>query len=105
MSSHYLRALFEPASVALVGASERPGKVGTLVLENLLAGGFSGELFAVNPKYDTVRGVPCFPSIGALDRQVDLAIIATPPASVPGIVEDCARAGIPAAIVITAGFA
>jgi acetyltransferase len=104
MSSHYLGTLFEPASVALVGASERPDKVGTVVLENLLAAGFAGDIFAVNPKYAQVRGVPCFHSIAAIGRRVDLAIVATPPATVPGIIDDCGRAGVPSAIVITAGF-
>jgi acetyltransferase len=102
---HYLRGLFEPRSVALVGASERAEKVGGRILENLLGGGFQGELFAVNPKYSTVRGLPCVASIGQLARSVDLAVIATPAPTVPGIVEECGRAGIRAAVVITAGFA
>ncbi|HXZ49442.1 MAG TPA: GNAT family N-acetyltransferase [Usitatibacter sp.] len=101
---HYLAALFEPRSVALVGASERADKVGGRVLENLRSGGYGGALFAVNPKYAAVRGVPCVPSVDRLPEPVDLAVIATPPATVPGIVERCGRRGIRAAIVITAGF-
>jgi len=61
VNPHYLRPLFEPASVALVGASERPGKIGSVVLENLLSAGFDGDLFAVNPKYSVLRGLPCVP--------------------------------------------
>jgi acetyltransferase len=105
MPGHYLSALFEPRSVALVGATARAEKVGGRMLENLLAAGFRGTLVAVNPKYSSVRGVPCFPSVARLPEPVDLAVIVTPAATVPGIVEECGRAGIHAAVVITAGFA
>ena len=104
MSGHYLSKLFEPRSVALIGASERPGKVGTLLLANLVAGGFAGELFAVNPKYARVGGIQCVPTVAKLPAPVDLAVIATPPATVPGLVAECGAAGIHAAVVITAGF-
>ncbi|HEX3062608.1 MAG TPA: GNAT family N-acetyltransferase [Usitatibacter sp.] len=102
--AHYLTPLFEPRSVALVGASESRTKVGGLVLDNLLAARFGGELFAVNPSHTRVRGVPCVPDIDSLPGPVDLAVIATPAASVPGIVEQCGRKGIHAAVVISAGF-
>ena len=104
MTGHYLAALFEPRSVALVGASAGPGKVGALVLENLLAGGFQGKLYAVNPRHESVRGVPCFASVGKLPEAVDLAVIVTPAATVPGVIDECGRAGIRAVVVITAGF-
>jgi acetyltransferase len=104
MSSHYLRALFEPRSVALVGASESRDKVGGRMLENLLAAGFQGQLFAVNPRHSSVRGVPCFTSVAELPQPVELAVIVTPPATVPGIIDECGARGIRAAIVITAGF-
>jgi acetyltransferase len=103
-AGHYLAPLFEPRSVALVGASERPGKVGGRVLENLRSGGYRGALFAVNPKYANVRGVPCVPSVDALPQSVDLAVIATPAATVPDVIERCGRMRIPAAVVISAGF-
>ena len=101
---HYLTPLFEPASVAIVGASETAGRVGQVLLTNMLAAGFSGPLFAVNPKYREVHGVPCFPSLSRLPQRVDLAVIATPPATVPGIMADCGKAGVHAAVVITDGF-
>ncbi len=104
MSGHYLAPLFEPRSVALVGASESLAKVGGRVLENLRSGGYQGALFGVNPKYANVRGVPCVPSIDRLPQAVDLAVIATPPSTVPDIIERCGRKGIRAAVVITAGF-
>src|SRR6185503_1652121 len=101
---HYLAPLFEPRSVALVGASESRAKVGGLVLDNLVAARFSGDLFAVNPLHARVRDVPCVPDVAALPRPVDLAVIATPAATVPGIVEQCGLKGIRAAVVISAGF-
>ena len=104
MSGHYLGALFEPRSVALVGASESPAKVGGRVLENLRSGGYRGALFAVNPRHANVRGVPCVPSVDRLPQPVDLAVIATPPGTVPGIIEQCGKLGIRSAVVITAGF-
>jgi acetyltransferase len=104
MSTHYLSSLFEPRSVALVGATEVREKVGGRMLENLLSAGFQGRLFAVNPKYRSVRGVPCFASVGELPQPVDLAVIVTPPRTVPAVIEECGRFGIRAAVVITAGF-
>ena len=101
---HYLAPLFEPESVAVIGATERPGAIGAVLMENMLSAPFSGALHAVNPKYRAVRGVKCYRSIVDLPRPVELAVIATPPASVPGVIEECARAGTRAAVVITAGF-
>ena len=104
MGRHYLTSLFEPRSVALVGASERPDKVGGRLLENLVGGGFDGSLFAVNPRHRTVAGVACVPSVLELSGRVEMAVIATPAATVPGIVDECGRAGIKACVVISAGF-
>jgi acetyltransferase len=101
---HYLSPLFEPASVAIVGASETGGKVGATLISNMLVAGFKGPLFAVNPKYSSVRGVPCYASLGQLPQPVDLAVIATPARTVPEVIEQCGKAGIRAAVVITAGF-
>ncbi len=101
---HYFVPLFEPASVAIIGASEEPHSVGAVLLENMRAANYRGRLHAVNPKYRKVSGVPCFPSIGEVPRRVDLAVIATPAATVPGIIEQCGEAGVRAAVVISAGF-
>jgi acetyltransferase len=101
---HYLTPLFEPASVAIVGASELSGKVGATLIANMLAAGFKGPLFAVNPKYASVRGVPCYASMGRLPQPVDLAVIATPARTVPEVIDQCGRSGVRAAVVITAGF-
>ena len=103
-AEHYLHPLFEPKSVALVGASERPDKVGGRLLENLIAAGFRGRLVAVNPRHAQVRGIPCVASVAELPEPVDLAVIATPAPTVEAIVEQCGRRGVRAAIVISAGF-
>jgi len=79
--------------------------VGTVILDNLAAGGFAGSIYGVNPRYRTVRGVPCFAAISQLPPDVDLAIVVTPAATVPAIIAQCGAAGIHAAVVITAGFA
>jgi len=101
---HYLAALFEPSSVAIIGASERTGSVGAVLLQNMLDSGYKGKLFVVNPKYQAVRGIECYASIDKLPQCVDLAVVATPAPTVHGIIDDCGRAGVPAAVVITAGF-
>ncbi len=101
---HYLTPLFEPESVAIIGGTDKQGKVGEVLIANMLEAGFKGPLFAVNPKYKEVRGVPCLPSIDKLPQRVDLAVIATPPQTVPGVIDQCGRAGVRAAVVITAGF-
>ena len=101
---HYLSGLFAPRSIALIGASPAPDKVGGLVLDNLLAAQFRGRMIAVNPKYKDVRGVPCVASVGDLPVAVDIAIVATPAPTVPKIIESCGRKGIRHAVVITAGF-
>jgi acetyltransferase len=102
---HYLAHLFEPASIAVIGASERPGAVGTVLLSNLVAAGFTGTLQAVNPKYASVQGVKCYPDVAHLPAPVDLAVIATPAAGVPQLITACGRRGIRAAVVLSAGFA
>ena len=102
---HPLTPLFDPDSIAVVGASERPGSVGGVVFANLLSGGFPGRVQPVNPKHATVRGVGCVASLRDLAAPVDLAVIATPAAAVEAVVQDCGAAGVPVAIVLSAGFA
>src|SRR5688572_9979629 len=102
---HYLTPLFAPQSVALIGASERPGSVGAVLVSNMRAANYRGALFAVNPKYRAVQEVPCFASIAKVPQRIDLAVVATPAATVPAIIEQCGAAGVPAAVVISAGFA
>jgi acetyltransferase len=102
---HYFTPLFEPASVAVIGASERPGSIGAVLIRNMLAAGYRGALYGVNPKYREVRGVPCFGSIREVPTRVDLAVISTPAPTVPDVIDACGEAGTRAAVVISAGFA
>ncbi len=104
MTIRNLEALLEPRSVALIGAGTRPVSIGATVARNLLAGGFKGKLMFVNPKHSEVAGHPCFPSIAQLPETPDLAVIATPPPTVPGIIAELAARGTRAAVVITAGL-
>ena len=100
----YLSAVGDPATDLPIGASERKGAVGSVLIENMLAAGYRGQLYAVNPKYRQVRDLPCVPAIGEVPRRVELAVIATPAATVPGIIEQCGVAGVRAAVVVSAGF-
>ncbi len=101
---HELRPVFDPVSLAVVGASEREGSLGRVVMQNIVDGGFAGPLYAVNPHYERVLDVPCFPSMAHLPEPVDLAVIVTPAAAVPGVIEDAGASGIRAAVVLSAGF-
>jgi acetyltransferase len=104
MSQRNLEHLLHPRSVALIGASERPGSVGTVVLRNLLAGGFQGAVFAVNPKYETLAGNPCYPGVDSLPETPDLAVICTPAASVPPLISALGARGTRAAVILSAGL-
>jgi acetyltransferase len=101
---HYLTPLFEPRSVAIVGATEQAGKIGQVLVANMLEAGYRGRLHGVNPKYRSVQGVPCVARIAALPEAVDLVVIATPAPTVPELIDECGKRGIRAALVITAGF-
>ena len=103
LERHYLAPLFEPESVAIVGASEEPGSVGGVLAQNLKAS-YRGALYAVNPHHRSVHGIECLPSIAKVPQRLDLVVIATPAPTVPGIIEECGEAGVRAAVVITAGF-
>jgi acetyltransferase len=102
--SHSLDPIFEPRSVAVVGATVTPGAVGSILMRNLLENPFGGVVYPVNPKRHAVHGVHCYPSLAALPKPVDLAVVATPAATVPGVVKECVDNGIPGAILISAGF-
>jgi acyl-CoA synthetase (NDP forming)/GNAT superfamily N-acetyltransferase len=99
-----LRHVLAPTSVAVVGASERPGSVGGALLRSILAGGFRGPVLAVNRHRDRVHGVRAYPSVALLPEPVDLAVIAVPAPDVADVVADCGARGVPAAVVVTAGF-
>jgi acyl-CoA synthetase (NDP forming)/GNAT superfamily N-acetyltransferase len=94
-----------PRSVAVVGASRRPGAVGHEIVRSLLAAEFTGSVLPVNPTADAIAGVPCAPSLGALGRPVDLVVVAVPAHDVLAVVEEAAAIGAKAAVVVTSGFA
>ncbi len=104
MTTLNLDKLFKPSSIAVVGASNRPGSVGSLVMRNLLQGGFGGPIMPVNPKRQAVAGVLSYPSIGDLAVVPDAAVVCTPPQTVPGVIAELGEAGTQAAIVLTAGL-
>ncbi len=96
--------IFEATAVALVGASEREGSLGTVVLKNLVDAGFEGSIFPVNPKHETVQGRPCFASLKDIDEPVDLVVIVTPAAAVPDVLDECGACNVSAAVILSAGF-
>jgi acetyltransferase len=104
MSVRNLEILFNPASIALIGASRQPRSVGSVVAKNLFNAGFDGPIMPVNPHERAIEGVLAYPSVAALPLVPDLAVIATPAATVPGIVAELAARGTRATVVISAGF-
>ncbi len=99
-----LDRLFRPRAVAVIGASRTDGTIGREILRNLVGGGFEGKVFPVNPHADVVHSIKCFPRVTAIKDPVDLAVIAVKKELVPAAIADCARKGVGAAVVITAGF-
>jgi acetyltransferase len=104
MSRTGFDALFLPDSVAVIGATERPGTVGRTVLENLLHPSFQGKVYAVNSRHSEICGRQAYPSIGDVPEKIDLAVVATPAPTVPGVIGQCVDAGVKSAVVISAGF-
>ncbi|MEZ5789806.1 MAG: bifunctional acetate--CoA ligase family protein/GNAT family N-acetyltransferase [Nitratireductor sp.] len=104
MTIRNLEKAFHPTSVAVFGGSQKPGSVGNVVMSNIITGGFEGEIWPVNPKYDAVHGRKCYADAGQLPSAPDLGIIVTPAQTVPGIITALAATGCRAAICLTAGL-
>jgi acetyltransferase len=104
MTVRNFASLFQPRSIVLIGASNRPGSVGLITAQNLLAGGFAGPVWFVNPKHSEVAGQVCYPAVSALPSAPDLAVIVTPPQTVPPLIGELGAKGGRAAVVITAGI-
>ncbi len=104
MTIRNLDAAFIPESVALIGASDKPGSVGLKLMQNLKEGGFSGPIWLVNPRHASIGGERCFPDIAALPSAPSLAVVATPAPAVPGVIAELGKKGTRAAVVITAGI-
>ena len=110
MNARYLPArsivrFLRPRSIAIVGASPTPGALGAAVLQNLENAGYDGDIHLINPKRSEINGRPCLPSIEALPRDVDCAVLAIPHAAVLDAVRACAAQGVGGAIIFSAGFA
>lgn len=103
-SRHSLDPLFAPSSIAVIGASATPGKVGHQVMKNLVGGGFSGVIYPVNPTHKAILGIRCFPKLSELPEPVELALISTASHRVLEVFEECVAAKVPVVIVLTAGF-
>lgn len=99
-----LSPIFAPQTVAVIGATDRPGSVGRTLLWNLISNPFGGTVFPVNPKRNSVLGIQAYPNVKSIPQPVDLAVIATPAATVPGIIDECLEVGVKGAIIISAGF-
>jgi acetyltransferase len=105
LSTRYLESLFNPASIAVIGASERADNLGGMVLRNLMGGGYPGRLLVVNQNdYDNVHGVPCVKKVSKMDFSPDLAIICTPPDTVAKTIKRLGEAGVRTVIVMTGGM-
>ncbi|MEG6615271.1 acetate--CoA ligase family protein [Peptococcaceae bacterium 1198_IL3148] len=99
-----LTSFLNPQSVAVIGASNSPGKIGYAVIQNIVNSGFKGKVYPINPKYDQINGLKCFPSLTAINEVVELAILAVPANVCLNIAEEAAGLGIKNLIVLSAGF-
>ncbi|SDU03511.1 bifunctional acetate--CoA ligase family protein/GNAT family N-acetyltransferase [Desulfobacula phenolica] len=103
MSTLNLNRVINPGSVAVIGASTKKGSVGASIIKNMLAGGFKGNIFPVNPKYNSIFGLKTFPDTKELPNDIDLAVIAVPLAKVPDILKTCSQQNMGGAVIISAG--
>ena len=101
---NHIPSIMAPESIAVVGATNRPGSVGQAVFRNILNAGYNGVLYPVNPKTRSVQSVKAYPSLGAIQEQIDAAVIIVPPDMVADKIEEAADAGVKGVVIITAGF-
>lgn len=99
-----LKYVFGPKSIAVVGASDNPDKLGNVILKNLVDGGYEGGIYPVNPKYKELLGKKCYPDLIGIPGKVELAIFAIPAPLVPDMAEECGKKGVKAIVVLSAGF-
>lgn len=99
-----LDAIFSPKTIAVIGASEKEDSVGRTLLWNLISNPFGGTVFPVNPKRNSILGIKAYPNIAAVPESIDLAVIATPAATVKSVINECINAGVKGTIVLSAGF-
>ena len=99
-----LESFFSPKSVAVIGASHTHGKLGRIVFENFIHGGYRGRVYPINPNPVPIDGIGVYQSVKKLPEKADLAVIATPAKTAPGLLKECADAGIKSVIIISSGF-
>lgn len=99
-----LKEFFEPSTIAVVGASREQGKIGNTLLKNIIDAGYKGKIFPINPKAQEILGLKAYPSIIEVPASVDLVIVTVPSNFVPATMEQCAKKGVKAAVIISGGF-
>jgi acetyltransferase len=99
-----LNGLLRPKSVAIVGASTTPGKIGYTVVQNIIQGGYEGKIYPINPSADEILGLKCYPTIADVPGPVDAAVVTVPAKFVAGVTEECGKKGVKGLIIITSGF-
>ncbi|OPX84187.1 MAG: succinyl-CoA synthetase subunit beta [Pelotomaculum sp. PtaB.Bin104] len=99
-----LTSFFNPKSIAVIGASKSPEKIGNVVVKNILSSGYNGEVFPINPKEREINGLPCYPTIDSVPKPVELAVISVPSSMVLDVAKACGTSGVNNLVVITAGF-
>lgn len=104
MEKTSLEKLFSPKSIAIVGATSKPGHVGTSLIQNLIGSGFEGTVYPVNPKHNSILGVKAYPSVASIPEQIDVAVIAIPAGDILQVVEECGTKGVSGLVIISSGF-
>ncbi|MEM3993035.1 MAG: CoA-binding protein, partial [Desulfurococcaceae archaeon] len=99
-----LKALLEPKSIAVIGASRTPGKIGYVILKNIMNYGYKGKIYPINPNAHEILGLKAYPSVLSVPEEVDVAVIAIPAQEVPKAIEECGKKGVKVAVVISSGF-
>ncbi|NOR09933.1 MAG: GNAT family N-acetyltransferase, partial [Desulfovibrionaceae bacterium] len=103
MGIYNLDKIFRPESIAVIGASEKDGSIGSAHMRNLIQGGYQGKIFPVHPHYTRIHGLEVYPSLTKIEHNIDLAIIAIPIASVPQVIKECVEVGVGGTIIVSAG--
>src|SRR5215467_3211601 len=104
LAGHRLAKLLAPRSIALVGASPKPDSVGNGMIRGLRGGGFTGRVYAINPNYQEIDGIPCFPSLAELPERVDHALLGVANVRLEAATADAVAAGTPAATILASGY-
>lgn len=105
MGTRHLKAFFKPSSIAVIGASEQQDSIGRVVLDNLIAAGYEGDLFPVNQRrYDTIQGLKAYNKISKLPKVPDLGVICTPPTTIPRVIKDLGKLGVKGALILMGGL-